>query len=129
MYTILVCGGRDQDPHWVCSTMKYMARTTGLWPSFLHGPVRIVSGGAKGADQGARLFFEEYKDWEYGLEYKEYPAEWDKHGKRAGPIRNQLMLDKEDVSYVLAFPGGVGTTDMVVKAARARVNTRFIEHG
>lgn len=45
------------------------------------------------------------------IEERPYPAQWDDHGKAAGPIRNHLMIKKEKPHIVLAFPGGKGTAD------------------
>jgi len=50
-----------------------------------------------------------------------YPAEWRKHGKAAGPIRNQQMIDEGRPTMVFAFPGGRGTADMVRRAKAAGV--------
>jgi hypothetical protein len=45
---------------------------------------------------------------------KTYPADWDGYGRRAGPIRNQKMLDTERPDLVLAFhPAGPGTRHMI----------------
>jgi hypothetical protein len=35
-----------------------------------------------------------------------------KSGKKAGPLRNQRMLDEGRPDLVVAFPGGGGTEDM-----------------
>jgi hypothetical protein len=51
---------------------------------------------------------------------KRYPADWDKHGKAAGPIRNQQMVDKAP-SYMIAFPGGAGTRDCARRADEAGI--------
>jgi hypothetical protein len=49
-----------------------------------------------------------------------FHAEWKKHGRAAGPMRNTRMLEwKPDV--VVAFPGGRGTADMVSQARAAGV--------
>jgi len=65
---------------------------------------------------------------ELGFETRKYPADWDTHGKKAGPIRNGSMLRKEHMSgdpiaFGLAFTENLrrsrGTADMVTKA-RAR---------
>ena len=78
----------------------------------------ICHGGAPGADtiagQIAKLLH---------LQVVCYPAEWKRHGRRAGPIRNQLMLDDFKPELVLAFPGpdSVGTWDMVDRAEAAGV--------
>ena len=47
-------------------------------------------------------------------------ADWEKHGKAAGPKRNKRMLEwKPDL--VVAFPGGKGTANMVQQARQAGV--------
>jgi len=76
----------------------------------------VVSGAARGADT---LGFK----WALQRQVKAciYPAEWDKLGKKAGPIRNQRMLDEEHPDLVIAFPGGSGTSDMVSRAAQAKI--------
>jgi hypothetical protein len=51
----------------------------------------------------------------HGVEFTRVPASWRLHGKAAGPIRNQLMLDLHpDIELVVAFPleGSVGTWHM-----------------
>ena len=47
--------------------------------------------------------------------------QWDELGKKAGPLRNQRMLDDGKPDMVVAFPGGGGTKDMVRRAAKAGV--------
>ena len=56
----------------------------------------IVSGGARGAD----ALGERYA-WENGFEIERHPADWEKHGKSAGPIRNKEMAQIAD--YVICF--------------------------
>jgi predicted Rossmann fold nucleotide-binding protein DprA/Smf involved in DNA uptake len=51
-----------------------------------YSDVVIVSGGAKGADALAKRYAKER-----GLQYVEFPANWDKYGKTAGYIRNEEM--------------------------------------
>jgi hypothetical protein len=53
-----------------------------------------------------------------------FPADWKRHGKSAGPLRNQEMLDAAP-DLVIAFPGGRGTADMVRRAKS--VNVKVIE--
>jgi len=48
--------------------------------------VHIVAGGARGADTLAAKYAH---DW--GFELHEFPADWNKYGKAAGPIRNKQM--------------------------------------
>lgn len=59
----------------------------------------VVHGAAKGADQFA-------EDWANlnSIRSVAYPANWDKYGRRAGPIRNLEMITKEpDIKLVVAF--------------------------
>jgi len=81
----------------------------------------IISGGAKGADGLGKQFAAEF-----GLEYIEFPANWNKHGKAAGFIRNQQIVDACDM--VLAFWDGKsqGTADTIEKAKRAKKPTFIV---
>lgn len=107
---VLVCGGRDFDD----------ALTLGAWLGGIHknnGPITLlIEGGARGADVMARKFAE----WQ-GIPVRTFPADWDKHGKAAGPIRNKQMLDEGKPDLVVAFPGGRGTENMVKQARSAGV--------
>ncbi len=51
----------------------------------------VVCGGAAGVDTLGR-------DWATlrGIPVKEFPADWDTHGKAAGPIRNAQMAEYAD---------------------------------
>ncbi len=50
---------------------------------------------------------------ENGFKIERYPAEWDKYGKMAGPIRNEKMAKSAD--YVICFWDGQskGTKSMI----------------
>jgi hypothetical protein len=108
---VLVCGGRSYLDH-----KRVFAVLDELKPK------HVVHGGASGADRCAN-------DWALvrGVRRSIYPADWTRHGKAAGPKRNQLMLDKEKPDLVVAFPGGRGTADMVNRARAAGVRLMEIE--
>lgn len=72
----------------------------------------VVSGGATGADAGG----EEYAV-KHNIPIKRFPADWEKHGRAAGPIRNAQMADYADA--VVLFPGGKGTNSMFKIATAA----------
>ena len=59
----------------------------------------IISGGAKGADKIAKMYANDY-----GFKYIEYPADWKKHGKEAGFIRNFDIVNNSD--FIIAFWNG-----------------------
>ncbi len=49
-----------------------------------------------------------------GVMHKTYYADWNRHGKAAGPKRNRLMCEEnKDADFLLAFPGGRGTEDCI----------------
>ena len=81
----------------------------------------IVSGGANGADTLAKQYAQEEETL-----YLEFPADWKTHGKAAGFIRNQDIVDACDV--VLAFWDGKskGTKDTIDRAARAKKPTFIV---
>lgn len=78
-------------------------------------PSRIIHGDCRGADWLAR-------DWAKRLAIGciAVEADWATHGPKAGPIRNQMMLDTFTPSIVIAFPGGKGTKDIVRRARKIK---------
>ena len=102
--SIIVCGGRDY-----ANAENVDKVLTGIVAGFKVDV--IVTGGAPGADALANAWAEEK-----GIQTRIFQAEWDRYGKSAGPIRNQLMLDESKPIAVVAFPGGTGTDDMVRRA-------------
>ncbi len=64
----------------------------------------IVSGGANGADSLAKRYAEERE-----YDYQEFPADWNKYGKKAGYLRNKEMhehIAKFNKRAVIAFWDG-----------------------
>ena len=84
----------------------------------------IIHGGARGADTMA----DQMARGEH-MRVEVFPADWKAHGKAAGPLRNQQMLDEGKPDLVLAFPTpkSRGTWDMVRRAKSAGVEVRVIE--
>lgn len=90
-------------------------------------PVEIISGHASGADTLGERFAKAYK---YPL--KLFPAEWDKYGKAAGPIRNEQMAKyaaEADRGMLIAFPIGEsrGTKNMIKLAKQYGLEVNVIE--
>lgn len=113
---VLVCGGRDYRSYGrVCEALNTIHNG--------HSPItRIVHGGAKGADTLAGMWAAYH-----GIHTMVYPANWGRDGKAAGLIRNQRMLDEEDIDLVVAFPGGRGTAHMVNIARKGFYNVVEID--
>lgn len=110
---VLVCGGRDYRDE-----VRVFKELDQIKPSDL------IEGGASGADTLAYRWAKRNLDADHR---HTYDADWDRHGKAAGAIRNQRMLDEGKPDLVLAFPGGRGTADMVRRAKRAGVKVVEIE--
>lgn len=68
----------------------------------------VVSGLARGVDTLAILYCKKYN-----LPWMEFPAEWDKHGKSAGYIRNQQMADYADALIAVWDGESRGTKHMI----------------
>jgi hypothetical protein len=80
-----------------------------------YGVTELVNGGCVGADRLSSRWAAQR-----GVIFHEVLADWDKHGKSAGPKRNAKMLrDHHDIEIVVAFNGGIGTSDMLGKARLA----------
>ena len=81
--------------------------------------VEIVSGAARGAD----ILGEQYAK-EKGHSLKQFPAEWDKFGKRAGYLRNEDMAKYSDA--LIAFWDGKskGTEHMISLAKKHNLKVK-----
>jgi len=111
---ILVCGDRNfTDYELLCDVLQ----------DYNSDKTVIIEGGASGADSLARQWaIERY------IDFKEYPADWEKYGKAAGPIRNKQMLDEGKPELVITFlaKDSKGTKNMIEQATKANVPVKMI---
>lgn len=113
MKRLLVTGSRD----WTNKTLVEMALEDAR--HFLGEDTVLVHGGAVGADT---ICANVWSKW--GLPVEKHPANWGKHGRAAGPIRNQEMVDLGAdlcVGFVLPYPKGRGTRDCLKRASEAGI--------
>lgn len=106
---VLVCGGRDYvDREALAACLADLRQARGI--------TVLIAGGARGADTMA-------EEWALAqrIPCEVFMADWEGLGPKAGPIRNQRMLDEGKPDLVVAFPGGRGTADMVRRAREAGV--------
>lgn len=106
---LLVTGGRNFND---AQTLRRILGSLDPQPTYL------AQGGARGADMLAKHWAEDT-----GVYVDTFPANWEKHGRAAGPIRNEEMLQVVKPDAVLAFPGNVGTKHMISIAERDGVPT------
>ena len=83
----------------------------------------ILSGTAKGADRLGERYARER-----GFLLRRFPADWDKDGNKAGPIRNAKMADNADA--LIAFWDGTsrGTAHMIRMGKERGLVTRVINY-
>ena len=124
---ILVCGGRDfTDYNFIRDNLNRIMKEKGCYG--VHGPIdspdpiTLIHGKAKGVD----LLADKWAVHNY-LRIEEFPAEWDKHGRSAGSIRNSRMLRVGQPDIVIAFPGGKGTANMIAQARKVGIPVEIVE--
>lgn len=83
----------------------------------------VIHGAARGVDTQAMIAAQTLP----GVKHLPFAAEWHKHGRAAGPIRNRRMLDEGKPDLVVSFPGGRGTANMVTQAIDAGIPVARIE--
>jgi len=121
-HSLVIVAGGGRDLLWLPAQIAtvLLARTSG---QLVHG---LLHGGARGADRAiGRAAFQ------LGWSVEVLPADWRRHGRAAGPIRNRELLElaisrAEALSsaaapvsvLVVAFPGGAGTASLVRDARR-----------
>jgi hypothetical protein len=119
----MVTGGRDfEDLGFVFRTMDAVLKERmsfyEIGEPHEHTPrPLIVHGDAKGLDTLVAKWAKNR-----GHAVLAVPAMWDLLDKKAGILRNQQMLDWMKPDWLVAFPGGTGTMDMVRRATAARVS-------
>lgn len=124
---VVITGSRDwTDADAIHADLSCIEQAGRLWG--------VVEGAARGADRIAGRWAEEAQ--RRGIYWMTMPADWQAHGRKAGPLRNRQMLayaqstaEAEGVlPVVLAYPlpGSIGTLDMmrVCAAAGLRVLDR-----
>lgn len=121
----LICGDRNWTDRWLITSWL-----TSLWNC---GYTKIIEGEARGADSIAREEAEKigFEILNRNEDTHGFPAEWDKYGKAAGPIRNIEMLDIGNPDLVLAFHNDImnskGTKHMIAQARRRWIKVTLVK--
>lgn len=102
-YRLLIAGSRTFDDY------EMLVKEVDNYIRTLDKPViEIVSGKAKGADTLGEKYAKEK-----GIPLVEFPAEWDKYGKKAGYLRNSEMGKYCDTGIL--FTNGSKGTELMMK--------------
>lgn len=70
--------------------------------------IEIISGGATGADALGERYAKEK-----GYTIKRFPADWNRYGRKAGPLRNKQMADYADAVIIFWDGSSRGTKNML----------------
>lgn len=75
--------------------------------------ITIISGGASGADALGEKYAKER-----GYSLRLFPAQWEKYGRQAGPMRNREMADNADALIAYWDGKSRGTKNMIEEAKK-----------
>ena len=78
----------------------------------IHNVSCLISGGANGIDADGEAWAQSHN-----IQIQRFDADWSKHGKLAGPLRNREMAKNADALAI--FSGGKGTASMFLEAKKA----------
>ena len=106
---LLITGSRGITPS---AVEHILNRFHATWPI-----TELTHGGARGVDKSADAWAEKHLLTDPLNSVNVHPAQWDRHGKRAGLIRNEEMLatcPALDCAYLAIWDGkSTGTAHMV----------------
>ena len=121
-HSLVIAAGGGRDLAWPQQRVaaELLARSSGRLVHLL------LHGGARGADAAIGRAAQQL-GWSSAV----MPAQWERHGRAAGPIRNRELLQQaiaKAVAHsspgcltsvlVVAFPGGAGTASLMREARR-----------
>lgn len=104
---LIIAGTRTIPETTAARLISKAAHHLDLWPDV------VLSGESGGVDNAAKKLC---GCWERKVEYRGYPADWDKHGKAAGPIRNAKMIADADALLLIWDGKSRGSADIRSKA-------------
>jgi hypothetical protein len=118
-FKVIIAGGRDFDD----SDLLDKSAGAALRYKIATSRVEVVCGKANGADTLGEVWA-----LDNGISVRYFPADWDKHGKKAGYLRNEEMAKYADA--LLAFWDGKskGTKHMIDLAKKHKLKVKVIRY-
>jgi len=110
MIYIGIVGSRD------FTNYEFVSKEINKYLQTFKEEITIVSGDCRGID-----FLVQRYSKEFNIPFIKHVAQWDKYGKRAGPIRNKQIVDS--ITHLLAFPKNtsIGTFSTINLAKKKKV--------
>lgn len=119
MNFLIIAGGRDyRDYGNLNNRVNQFRRVYNLEDD---SDLTIISGGADGADRLGERYAKENK-----LQVMGFPANWEKYGKSAGPIRNAAMARAATHCICFWNGGSPGTKNMVYNAKLQKLKLNVV---
>lgn len=113
---VIIAGGRDFNDY------ERLKRVCDEQLQFFDD-IEIVSGCARGADTlGIQYAVEK------GYPIKKFPADWQTHGRFAGPLRNTQMAEYADMLIAFWDGSSRGTADMIKKAHQHLIHVHVFQY-
>lgn len=107
---VLICGGRDPSSETCDAVWNWVMENCSAGDVVIHGA-------ARGVDTQAMIAAQTLQN----VKHSPFPADWNSHGRSAGPIRNRRMIVEGQPDRVVAFAGGRGTANMIKQAKAAGI--------
>jgi len=116
MFKVIVAGSRNFNNYeFLKNTLNYLLIN--------QNNIEIVSGTANGADKLGEMYARKLH-----LGLKQFPADWDQYGKRAGYLRNEQMAKYADALVAFWDSKSVGTKHMIDLAGKYKLLVRVINY-
>lgn len=117
---VLTAGSRNWEGIWGEWRVQTVLSRLLLTAAALDSPLRLMNGACP---QGADAIVKRWADRRL-VPLDEFPAEWLKYGKRAGPIRNEYMVSLgADMCVAFLRDGSKGTQGTIDLARAAKIPT------
>jgi hypothetical protein len=118
---VLVTGSRDWEGIWAANRIHVILDFLHNFAQSIDTKLTIVNGACPtGADQIATRWAQRRAD--EGVDIEVFPADWQKYGKAAGPLRNEAMVQAgADLGLAFLRNGSSGTTHTINLARMAYI--------
>ena len=121
MIKVIIAGSREFDNYDLLAKKVDFFLQNKINKTKLYSNIEIVSGTAKGADTLGEKYAKER-----GFALKQFPADWELYGKRAGYVRNKQMRDYADICIVFWDGKSRGSKHMIDLAKETNMPVRVV---
>lgn len=114
---VIIAGSRHYPPELATQLVQQAIKNSGY--TITH----LINGTAKGIDQAAARWAKQNN-----IPTINYPPNWKEHGKAAGPIRNQQMVNNADALILIWDGQSKGSKNILQQAQNKRLKIHQETH-